>query len=121
VLRTNVRAPSVFALGTLAASNAQGGLRDAALVTVTGTVQDPVVVSGGDVRIPVSDGSGPVTVLLDRDVGFPTGGYTAGMFVRATGVLVPSDDRLRWELKPRSLADFQVLSGAPPGGPGTLR
>jgi hypothetical protein len=54
--------------------------------------------------------------VLDKDVGFATGGYTQGMSVRVAGVLVPSDDRTRWELKPRALADFQVLSFAPPAG-----
>jgi hypothetical protein len=65
----------------------------------------------------VNDGSGSVRLVLDRDVGFATAGYRAGMVVRVTGVLVPADERLRWELKPRTLADFEVLSGAPPASP----
>jgi hypothetical protein len=114
VLRTAARTPFALLLNTVTAANAQNGLRDAALVMVTGNVQDTPTIVGGDVILQVNDGSGPVTVVLDRDVGFATGGYASGMSVRVTGVLVPSDDRSRWELKPRMLADFQVVSGAPP-------
>jgi hypothetical protein len=114
VLRRGARTVLPTTVPTQSAATAQGGSLDASLLTVQGTVANPITLVAGDVRLPVDDGSGAIRVVLDHDVGFPTGGYRAGMVVRVTGLLVASEDRLRWELKPRSLQDFEVVSEPPP-------
>jgi hypothetical protein len=100
--------PEPVQLTTSVAATARGGDLDAALVRV----QDAEVLtltSSGDVLMRVSDGSGALDVVLDRNVAFsPKEPLGRGVDVDVTGVLVPDSASGTWKLKPRSNADLTV-------------
>lgn len=99
--------PAPDSVATQVAASADGGTRDAGQVAVSGTVSS-VTVSGSDYILTISDGSGPLEVVLDAQVGFPVGAYKAGDDVRVRGVLVPKSTGSTWQLKPRSLGEIAV-------------
>lgn len=94
--------------GTASAANAEGGRLDAALVRVLDATITDTLTSAGDFILTVNDGTGPLAVLLDKDVGFadllP---YVPTAAIDATGVLVPSGSGA-WVLKPRADDDLTL-------------
>jgi hypothetical protein len=98
-------------LTTAAAANASGGSLDAALVRINQATIQSVATSAGDVVLTVSDGSGVLQVVLDRDLGFQTTAYTVNRVLNVTGVLVPIGPTAGagWRLKPRSVNDVIIL------------
>jgi hypothetical protein len=96
--------PSPDSVSTLTASTAAGAVRDAGQVAVSGTVSAVSTNAAGDAVLTISDGSGPLSVVLDRDV-FQSNPYVSGNQIRARGVLVPTPSGGSWELKPRAVAE----------------
>jgi hypothetical protein len=96
-------------LPTLQAASANGGALDAALVRISQATISAINSVAGDLVLTVSDGSGPLEVVLDRDLGFSPGSFAINRVINATGVLVPSGQSGRWVLKPRSTNDLVVL------------
>lgn len=94
---------------TARAASADEGALDASLVRVRGTItRDATLMSGGDTRVVVDDGSGAVEVVLDRDARIaPTLPLQTGGEVEVTGVLVPGAEG-GWWLKPRASADLSI-------------
>jgi hypothetical protein len=90
-------------LSTAAAASAASGTRDADQVRVGGSITGSENLNG-DILLTVNDGSGPIDVLLDKDVAFTSGPYQAGALLNAVGVLVPSGSGT-WRLKPARAAD----------------
>jgi hypothetical protein len=90
------------------AADAEGGRLDAALVRVTGAVIGDTATTAGDFPLLVDDGSGPLEVLLDRDVGFQLRPYEPGAVLDVTGLLVPEPGGRAWRLKPRQQSDIVV-------------
>ena len=95
----------------VAATGGAAGVLDAALVrVVSGLVTDTATVAG-NLQLTMTDGSGPVIVILDRaaDAGFraplPTGLYIPTNRFDVAGVLVPTGTGA-WRLKPRSVLDL---------------
>ncbi len=92
-------------LTTDVARTANDAARDAALVEVRDaeieTLSAPV---GGDAVLRVDDGTGDLTVILDRDTGIGTAGLVVGDRVNLVGVLVPTGTGT-WQLKPRTPGD----------------
>ena len=107
VLGTGV-VPLPQVLTTAAAATANGGLQDAALVKIINATISTVVNSAGDVILTVNDGTGPVDVVLDKDVGFALAPFVVGAKIDATGVLVTTPGGAVWRLKPRAPADVVV-------------
>lgn len=103
--------PTAPTLTTLQASLAGGGARDAALVRINDAQVTDTATVGGNLTMTINDGSGPVTVVLDRaaDIGFrapfPVGEYRAPNRYDVTGVLVPTGLGT-WFIKPRSTLDL---------------
>ena len=104
--------PTLPAVTTAVASTGGvAGSLDAALVRTTNVLVTDTATVNGDFQMTVTDGSGPVTVVLDRnaDTGFraplPTGVYVPGNRFDALGVLVPTGAGA-WRLKPRSSLDL---------------
>ncbi len=103
--------PTAAVLTTLAASTADAGTRDAQLVRLVDAQVTDTATVGGNLTMRFNDGSGPVTVVLDRaaDVGFrapfPLGEYQAPNRFDVTGLLVPTGLGI-WILKPRSPLDL---------------
>jgi hypothetical protein len=93
------------------ARSAGGGTLDAAFVRVLlATVSDTVNTPEGRL-LHVSDGSGPLSVLLSNTINFgnPTQ-FNPGTRMDVAGLLVP--DALNpgtWVLKPRARADIVIL------------
>lgn len=104
-------APTAVALTTLQASTADAATRDAQVVHLSDAQITDTATVGGSLTLTMSDGSGPVTVVLDRsaDVGFrapfPVGEYQAPNRFDVTGVLVPTGLG-SWVVKPRSPLDL---------------
>jgi hypothetical protein len=95
--------PNARPVTTAEAASAVGGVLDAALVRVQGTVMDTSR-AAGDFRAVVWDGSGDsVTVILDGDVVFPLAGWVPGAVRNVSGVLVPESGV--WVVKPRAPGD----------------
>jgi len=108
-----VGARSAEVVTSATAGSADGGRLDAALVEVrTTTIEDTLTVGEG-FRLTVDDGSGPLTVLLDKDVAFESlAAYAPDAVIDAKGLLVP-DGSGTWILKPRADADLLVRQGSP--------
>lgn len=94
-----------------ASSGGPFGSLDAALVRLANVLVSDTATVAGDLRLTVSDGTGPVVVVLDRtaDPGFrpplPAGLYVPGNRFDLTGILVPTGTG-NWRLKPRSSLDL---------------
>jgi hypothetical protein len=100
--------PRVEQVTTAAAAWADAGRLDAALAKVVNAQITERLTVDGDLQLTVDDGSGPAVVLLDSDVPFSgLDAYVPGVFIDATGVLVPLAPG-QWSLKPRSDADLVV-------------
>jgi hypothetical protein len=101
-------APRPDQITTATAAWADAGRLDAALVKVVNAEIMDTLTVGGDFQLTVDDGSGPAVVLLDSEVPFSAkDAYVPGVFIDATGVLVPRTPG-EWSLKPRSDADLVV-------------
>ena len=97
-------APIPFSLSTATAATASGGLLDAALVQVVGAAISDTGAVAPDFRVTVSDGSGPLNIILDANLPFPRSVFRPGRSMNVKGVLVP-DGLGAWHLKPRDLSD----------------
>jgi hypothetical protein len=94
--------PLAERITTLLASRADNGRLDAAQVKVTeATVADTATATNGDFVMHVTDGSGLLEVLLDRDAGFQLSPFKPGAVLDVTGVLVPLPQGGNFRLKPR--------------------
>lgn len=98
-------------LPTATAATAAGGTRDAELVRLfDATILDTATVAG-NLTLTVSDGSGPVIVVLDRisDIAFRTPSSLAEFVppnrFDITGVLVPTGPGT-WHVRPRTTLDL---------------
>jgi hypothetical protein len=105
--------PTIPTVTSTLAAAASGGTLDAALVRVLdATVSDTATV-GGNLTMTVSDGSGALTVVLDRaaDITFraplPAGLYVPTNTFDLIGVLVPTGTGA-WRLRPRSALDLTL-------------
>ncbi|MEX0907489.1 MAG: hypothetical protein WD054_04085, partial [Gemmatimonadota bacterium] len=109
VLLAGVGLPAVDSVTTAVAASAESGARDADQVAVSGVIL-AISSVGGNTVLSIDDGSGPLDVVLDSDVGFATGGYAVGQSVRVRGLLVPAASGTSWELKPRSTSEIAVTA-----------
>ncbi len=106
VLATGRTLPPPQPVSTAAANSASGGTLDAALVQVTrAVVKDTLTLPTGDYRMHVDDGSGPLTVVLDRDLGLRLTPFIPGATIDFTGLLIPNTGGATWFLKPRAATD----------------
>ena len=103
--------PTAPTVTTAAAATASAGALDAALVRVLdATITDTATVAGS-LTLTVTDGSGALTVLLDRAADatfrppFAAGRWDAGQRFDFIGVLVPSGPGA-WVLRPRTAFDL---------------
>lgn len=103
--------PTAATITTLQASTGDGATRDAQLVRLQNAQVTDTATVGGDLTMTMNDGTGPVTVVLDRaaDIGFrapfPPGEYVAPNRFDVLGVLVPTGLGT-WRLKPRGPLDL---------------
>jgi hypothetical protein len=120
VLRVAATLPALVpdSVATAVAAHADNGRLDAGLLRVRGAIQATSFTPEGDLVLTVDDDSGPVRVLLHRNVPFnlnwPIQGgqpQIIGTTIRATGVLVPRAGTDEWHVQPRSNADVQLSSG----------
>jgi len=102
-------APVPKAITSGVAANAQNGALDADFVLVSSVVISDTATVGADFRVTASDGSGSVTILLDANIGFVTGGFRPARTMSVRGVLVP-DGLGGWRLKPRGGGDVTFLN-----------
>jgi hypothetical protein len=98
--------PTAATLTTAVAATAAGGTRDAQLVVVpNATVSDTATVLG-NYRLTVSDGSGNLFVVLDRQAGFTVPGvYLKTATFDVVGLLAPTGTGT-WMLQPRAPSDL---------------
>lgn len=101
-------APIAFSLSTALAAGASGGTLDAALVQITGALISDTATVAPDFRVIGSDGSGPVSVILDGLGGYNRAAFLPGRAMTVRGVLVP-DGTGKWQLKPRNPGDTAVF------------
>lgn len=103
--------PSVLTVSSAAAATAAGGTLDAALVRVLDAAIADTATVEGSLRLTVSDGSGALTVRLDRTADaafrppFAVGQWDAGTRFDFLGLLVPTGPGT-WELRPRNAFDL---------------
>lgn len=103
--------PTAPTINTLRASTADAGALDGSLVRLLDAVVSDTATVAGSLTLTVDDGSGALTVLLDRvaDIGFRApftfGALTAGSRYDLIGVLVPSGSG-SWVLRPRAVLDL---------------
>ena len=90
-------------IGLLVNAVAQGLTAAGNEVYVDGTT----VTVGGDFVMTVDDGSGPLEVVLDKDITFNLTPLIGGVVVDVTGVLVPTGGGA-WQLKARSAGDVII-------------
>lgn len=101
-------APIPLPLSTATASNASGGVLDAGLVVITGAIISDTATVAPDFRVVGTDGSGPLTVILDGNINFNRANFRPGRTMNVRGVLVP-DGLGGWVLKPREVNDATVF------------
>jgi len=101
-------APIPLPVATGTAATASGGTLDAGLVIITGALISDTATAAPDFRVVGSDGTGPVTVLLDGLINFNRANFRPGRTMNVQGVLVP-DGTGAWVLKPRQVSDAQVF------------
>lgn len=120
LLDAAVGSPAGHPVETASAASAAGGSLDADLVHVTNAViQDTARSPEQDLVLIVDDGSGPVSILLDRHVPFGLDwpkengeSQVIGTRIDATGVLLPRAQVTgEWLMKPRRSADVELSSG----------
>jgi hypothetical protein len=103
--------PTAPVVSTANAATASGGTLDAALVRVLDAAIVDTATVAGSLRVRVTDGSGNLTMLLDRQADptfrppFAAGAWTAGRRFDLVGVLVPVGSGT-WALRPRSGFDL---------------
>lgn len=103
--------PTIPTITTAQAATAVGGTQDAALVRVLDAAIVDTATVGGSLTVRVNDGSGIVTMLLDRqaDAAFraplAAGAWSAGVRYDIIGVLVPTGTGA-WRIRPRSAFDL---------------
>lgn len=108
-----VALPVPDTVNTAAAASAGGGSLDATLVhAADAAIVDTATLTTGDVLFRLDDGSGPLNMVLDRNIPFQLffAGDPLTYSVNATGLLVPGTGG--WTLKPRSPGDLELV--APP-------
>lgn len=103
--------PEAATITTVLAATADGGTRDAGLVRLLDAAITDTATVLGNVTMTMDDGSGPVTVVLDRsaDLAFrpplAPNQYEAPNRFDVVGVLVPTGSGT-WVVKPRSVLDL---------------
>lgn len=103
--------PPVSTVSTLNASTAGAGAQDAALVRLLDAVVTDTATVLGSLTVTVDDGTGPLTVVLDRvaDIAFrppyAVGSLAAGARYDILGVLVPNGAGA-WVIRPRGALDL---------------
>jgi hypothetical protein len=109
ISRFGVRpSPVPLPLSTGSAATASGGALDAGLVIITGALISDTATAAPDYRVIGSDGTGPITVLLDGSINFNRANFRPGRTMNVRGVLVP-DGTGGWVLKPRDVNDATVF------------
>lgn len=101
-------APVALSVTSAVAAAASGGSLDAGLVLVTGAVISDTATVVPDFRVVGSDGSGPVSVILDGTGNYNRAAFIPGRTMIVRGVLVP-DGTGKWQLKPRFPLDITVF------------
>jgi hypothetical protein len=100
--------PTPVVVTTATAAVADAGRLDADLVRIVdGMIGTDTATIGGDYQFSVDDGSGPLRVVMDFDVGLTRTPYVPGVVIDATGVL-RADGGGAWRLKPRINSDLVV-------------
>lgn len=120
--------PAPVVVSAAEARSARGAQLDGALVQVNDTqVLSGVNLPTGDLRLRVSDASGPLEVVFDHDTDLVTEeSILPGVLLDVTGILIPADRPGEWVLKPRSGNDLEVtvprvsIAEARTVAPGTL-
>lgn len=108
ITRFATRPPPIpLPVSTATAATASGGVLDAGLVQLTGAVISDTATIAPDFRITASDGSGPVTIIIDGNLATPKVIFTPGFSLAIRGVLVPNGQG-GWSLKPRTGADIVI-------------
>ena len=101
-------APVPVSLATAVAATAAGGILDAGLVQITNAIITDTATVAPDYHVVGSDGSGPITVVMDPLGGFNRAAFVPGKVMSVRGVLVP-DGTGQWRLKPRNPGDAAVF------------
>jgi hypothetical protein len=105
-------APIPQTVNASTAASANGGGLDAALVRVLNVTVAETGTAGNDIRLLVSDASGQLEVLFDRDAwpGLQPGSIAQNSVLSLAGVLVASPGGGAWRLKPRGTGDLIIIS-----------
>jgi hypothetical protein len=120
IMEAGIEPPVADSLDTATAAGADAGRLDAGLVRfVDAVIQDTTRNADAELVLIASDGSGPVRIVLDKDISFNLtwprqDGQPRyiGTIIDAAGVLVPrAIGTGEWILKPRSTADIQLRAG----------
>lgn len=90
---------------TAAAAGADGGRLDAGLVRVSDAAVTAATATDASVRLTLDDGSGPLSVVLDRNGGYDASLFPVGTRVDVVGLLMPMATG-GWLLRPRTPADI---------------
>jgi hypothetical protein len=90
------------------AASAQGGLLDAGLVLVSNLVISESAAQAPDYRLVASDGSGPLTIIIDGNITINPVDFQVGRTITIRGVLVPNGVGA-WRLKPRDGDDITLF------------
>ena len=95
---------------TATAASAGGGLLDAAFVRIDSARIADTTTIADDFVVTVDDGSGPLEVLLDKDVALRPGPFLVpGADLEVSALLVVATSGV-WRLKPRSNAEVEVTA-----------
>jgi hypothetical protein len=125
IMEAGIESPVADSLDTATAAGADAGRLDAGLVRfVDAVIQDTTRNADAELVLIASDGSGPVRIVLDKDISFnltwpSQGGQLRyiGTVIDAAGILIPrAIGTGEWILKPRGTGDIQLRAGA--GGDG---
>jgi hypothetical protein len=104
-IKPHGRGPSVRPLPL--ATGAVGEATEGMLVTITGTITEPIVEAPTfGFTITLDDGSGDVHAFVCASTGIDVGGLSAGQTIEVTGLSGQFDDH---EVIPRFQSDIQVL------------
>ncbi len=108
-LLTITTLPVADTLTTVVAATANGGVRDADLVSIFGAEILSTSGANGDLTVTLDDGSGPLEVLVDSVLQIAPGLFVIGDSLSGEGILVPATGGATWQFRPRQRQDFTIF------------
>ncbi len=96
-------------VSTAVAATANGGVRDADVVSIVGAEILSTSSANGDLTVVLDDGSGPLQMVVDSVLQIGPAIFVVGDSLSGEGILVPATGGTPWQFRPRARQDFTIF------------